>query len=428
MENSNKSERHPVIFLGAGPGDPELITVKGQHALGKADLVLYAGSLVSPAVLGWAKPGAELIDTAPLNLEQITIAIIQAHRRGQRVVRVHSGDTALFSAIQEQLEILEAEAIPCQVIPGVTAAAAAAAALAQELTLPEVTQTVILTRAPGRTPVPERESLGELARHGATMAIYHSVKLIDKVVAELAGAYGPEAPAVVAYRVSWPDQQIIRGYLSDIVDKVKQAGIERQALILVGPALAAREGGLKAVSKLYDKTFGHGYRGGIDTEAIRQSFKPHNIRLLFIAESPPASGRFFYVRSAMTAYTSRAFETAHGVSFKNNSDFLNYFKGCGCYLDDLSHSPVDQLTYHEREKRLRDNVDSLSQRIREANPAMIAISLKKIEPYVLEAIRKSGCSPQVVTLPYAGHGHQNEYIELLAAIISQHLGKTQVIG
>jgi len=258
------ADSYPVIFLGAGPGDPELITVKGQRALAQADVVLYAGSLVAEAVLGWARPEAEKIDTAPLNLEQIVSGIIKAHRAGKRVVRVHSGDTALFSAMQEQLEILEREEIPCQVIPGVTAAAAAAAALAQELTLPEVTQTVILTRAPGRTPVPEREALGELARHGATMVIYLSTKLIDQVVAELSGAYGPEAPVVVAYRVSWPDQQIIRGTLADIAAKVKEAGIERQALIIVSPALAAREGSLKAQSKLYDRTFAHGFRPGTD--------------------------------------------------------------------------------------------------------------------------------------------------------------------
>ena len=257
------SERHPIIFLGAGPGDPELITVKGQRALAQADVVLYAGSLVSPAVLSWARPGAELLDTAPLNLEQIVTSLIQAQRAGKRVVRVHSGDPALFSALQEQLEILEEEDIPCQVIPGVTAAAAA---LGQELTLPEVSQTVILTRAPGRTPVPEREALGELARTGATMVIYLSIKLIDQVVAELTPAYGPEAPAVVAYRVSWPDQVLIRGTLADIAAKVKQAGIERQALILVGSALAAREQSLKAVSKLYDKTFSHAWRSGVSGE------------------------------------------------------------------------------------------------------------------------------------------------------------------
>jgi len=187
-------ERHPVIFLGAGPGDPELITVKGQRALAQADVVFYAGSLVSPAVLGWARPEAELIDTASLNLEEIVAGVIKAHRDGKRVARAHSGDTALFSAIQEQLEILEKEQVPCQVIPGVTAAAAAAAALAQELTLPEVTQTVILTRAAGRTPVPQPEALGDLARHGATMVIYLSIKLIDKVVAELSAAYGVGDP------------------------------------------------------------------------------------------------------------------------------------------------------------------------------------------------------------------------------------------
>ena len=256
------TETYPVIFLGAGPGDPELITVKGQRALAAADVVLYAGSLVSDAVLGWARPGAALIDTAPLDLGQIVAQIIEAQKAGKRVVRVHSGDTSLFSAMQEQLEILEKEEIPCQVIPGVTAAAAATAALAQELTLPEVTKTVILTRAAGRTPVPEAETLGELARHGATLVIYLSTKLIEKVAAELTPAYGPEAPVVVAYRVSWPDQRLIRGNLADIAAKVKDAGIERQALIMVSPALSAREGRLQAQSKLYDRTFSHGYRAG----------------------------------------------------------------------------------------------------------------------------------------------------------------------
>jgi precorrin-4/cobalt-precorrin-4 C11-methyltransferase len=256
------TERHPVIFLGAGPGDPELITVKGQKALAGADVILYAGSLVSPAVLGWARAGAELIDTAPLNLEQVVARIIKEYQAGKRVARVHSGDPALYGAIQEQLEVLEKGGIPCQVIPGVTAAFAAAAALAQELTLPELTQTVILTRAAGRTPVPPGESLGELSRHGATMVIYLSIKLIDQVVAELTPAYGAGAPVVVAYRVSWPDQQIIRGTLGTISALVQEAGIDRQALILVGPALAARAESLQARSKLYDKTFSHGFRRG----------------------------------------------------------------------------------------------------------------------------------------------------------------------
>lgn len=251
---------YPVIFLGAGPGDPELITVKGQKALAQAEVILYAGSLVSPAVLGWAQSQAELVDTAPLDLEQILTRIIKAQRQGKRVVRVHSGDPALFSAMQEQLEVLKSEGIPYQVIPGVTAAAAAAAALGQELTLPEVTQTVIYTRASGRTPVPEKEALQKLAQHGATLIIYLSVQLLDTVVPELIEAYGPEAPVVVAYRVSWPEERLIRGTLSTIAAQVKQAGIKRQALILVGPALAQGEGGLKARSKLYDRNFAHGYR------------------------------------------------------------------------------------------------------------------------------------------------------------------------
>ncbi len=414
------TERHPIIFLGAGPGDPELITVKGQKALAAADVILYAGSLVSPAVLGWARPEAELIDTAPLNLEQITAGLLEAQRSGKKAVRVHSGDTALFSAIQEQLEILEKEDIPCLVIPGVTAAAAAAAALAQELTLPEVTQTVILTRAAGRTPVPEREALHDLARHGSTMVIYLSIKLIDKVVADLSQAYAPETPAVVAYRVSWPDQMIIKGTLADIVDRLKQTGIERQALILVGPALGARHGALKAQSKLYDKTFAHGFRDVIDNESLRLRYKPDNIRLLLIGESPPASGKFFYLSSAMTKFTSLAFEKAHRRTFNNDSDFLEYFKSCGCYLDDLSHIPVNNLNRHKREQQLRDCVDPLSKRIREANPSVIVICLRKIEGYVKEAVNKSGCNPKLYTLPYPGHGYQNDYIEGLASIIINH--------
>ena len=252
------TERYPVIFIGAGPGDPELITVKGQKALARADLVLYAGSLVSPAVLSWTNPAAELVDTAKLNLADMCARLMAGHRNGRRVVRVHSGDPALFGAIQEQLEILERENIPCLVIPGVSAAFAAAAALAQELTLPEVTQTVILTRAAGRTPVPEREALPELARHGATLVIYLSITFIERVVAELTPAYGPETPVVVAYRVSWPDQQLLRGTLGTIAGLVQASGIERQALIIVSPALAARDGELKARSKLYDESFTHG--------------------------------------------------------------------------------------------------------------------------------------------------------------------------
>lgn len=258
------TELHPIVFLGAGPGDPELITVKGQKALGRADLVLYAGSLVPPAVLAWTRPGAELVDTAPLILEEIISRLLKGYRAGKRVVRVHSGDPSLYSAIQEQLLLLAQEGVPFQVIPGVTAAAAAAAALGQELTLPEVSQTVIYTRAPGRTPVPARENLANLAAVGATLVIYLSVHLLEKVAQELSQAYGPEAPVVVAYRVSWPEERIIRGTLKNIAAKVQEAGITRQALIMVGPALAVWEKRQLARSHLYDPKFAHGFRNAAD--------------------------------------------------------------------------------------------------------------------------------------------------------------------
>lgn len=256
--------RYPIIFVGAGPGDPELITVKGRNVLSQAEVVLYAGSLVNPAVLAYVPPGADVVDTASLALEDIVARLIDAHKAGKRVVRVHSGDTSLFSAIQEQLELLEQEGIPCQVIPGVTSAAAAAAALGQELTLPEVTQTVIFTRAAGRTPVPERENLRSLAAHGATLVIFLSIQQLQRLTEELSEFYGPKAPVVVAYRVSWPDEQLIRGTLADIAAKIQAAGITRQALIMVGPALAAREQALQARSRLYDAAFGHGWRDAAD--------------------------------------------------------------------------------------------------------------------------------------------------------------------
>ncbi len=234
------TERQPVLFVGAGPGDPELITIKGQRALARADLILYTGSLIPADLLVHARPEAEVVDTASMDLEAIVSRLIEAYRAGKRAVRLHTGDPSLYSAIQEQIVLLQQAQVPFQVIPGVTAGAAAAATLGREFTIPEVTQTVIYTRAAGRTPVPEAESLDKLAVHGATLVIYLSAGLIEKVVAELLPHYGPQTPAVVVYRASWPDERVIRGELSTIAGKVQAAGINRQALILVGPALARR--------------------------------------------------------------------------------------------------------------------------------------------------------------------------------------------
>jgi len=256
---------HPVIFVGAGPGDPELITVKGQRALAAARLVVYTGSLVSPAVLAWADPAAELIDSAALSLEEIVGHLVRGYRAGWRVVRLHSGDPALFGALQEQLAALEEEGVPYEIIPGVTAAFAAAAALKRELTLPEVTQTVIFTRAAGRTAVPEREALSRLARHGATLAIYLSAHLVEEVAAELLTGYPPETPAAVAYRVSWPEERLLTCTLGELAATVRGAGLTRHTLILVGPTLGA--GKPAAASRLYDAGFSHGCRRGRAPEA-----------------------------------------------------------------------------------------------------------------------------------------------------------------
>jgi precorrin-4/cobalt-precorrin-4 C11-methyltransferase len=252
--------RHPVLFVGAGPGDPELITVKGRHALEAADLVVYAGSLVPEELLSWTRPGTPAINSASLPLEEIVFAMVQAHRSGKRVVRLHTGDPSLYGAVFEQIAELDKLGIPFRIIPGVTAAFAAAAALGIEYTLPEVAQTLILTRAAGRTPVPARENLACLAAHRASMVIYLSMGRIEEVAAILAGEYGEHAACAVVYQASQPGEKVIRTRLKDLVEKVRAAGITRQALVIVGRVLEVGPQDLKVKSKLYDKDFEHGFR------------------------------------------------------------------------------------------------------------------------------------------------------------------------
>ena len=253
-----------VHFVGAGPGDAELITVKGARLLKEADVVVFAGSLVDRELVRTYAPSARVWDSAGMTLEETTRVLAEAVLAGQRVVRLHTGDPSIYGAIQEQMAELDRLGIGYEVVPGVTSAFAAAAALKQELTLPEVTQTVIITRLAGRTPVPEREKLPAIAAIGATMVIYLSVGMIAQVVEELlAGAYNPETPVAVVAKASWPDEQIISGTLADIAVKVQEAGIGNQALIIVGDVLKARQEGLPALSRLYDSTFSHGCRDGI---------------------------------------------------------------------------------------------------------------------------------------------------------------------
>lgn len=227
-----------VFFIGAGPGDPELITVKGQRLVRTCPVILYAGSLVPPAVLE-GHCARQVVDTAPLTLDEIVALLENAHRQGHDVARVHSGDPSLYGAIGEQIRRLRELGIPYEVVPGVTATAACAAALGNELTLPGISQTLILTRFATKTSMPEGEALGDLARHRATMAIHLGVRHIARIVEELRPHYGDDCPVAVIYRASWPDEERVTGTLADIAAKVQATDIERTALILVGRVLGA---------------------------------------------------------------------------------------------------------------------------------------------------------------------------------------------
>ncbi|RZF29285.1 precorrin-4 C(11)-methyltransferase [Paraburkholderia sp. UYCP14C] len=238
-----------VFFIGAGPGDPELITVKGQRLVRSCPVILYAGSLVPAAVLD-GHSAEQVINTAELDLDQIVALLEAAHAKGQHVARVHSGDPSLYGAIGEQIRRLRELCIPYEIVPGVTATAACAAALGCELTLPGVSQTLILTRYASKTSMPDGEQLGDLARHRATLAIHLGVRHLARIVDELRPHYGGACPIAVIYRASWPDEEKITGTLDDIVAKVQGSAIERTALILVGQVLAA-EG--FADSTLYGK-------------------------------------------------------------------------------------------------------------------------------------------------------------------------------
>ncbi|MGF6770802.1 precorrin-4/cobalt-precorrin-4 C11-methyltransferase [Paraburkholderia sp. GAS199] len=227
-----------VFFIGAGPGDPELITVKGQRLVRTCPVILYAGSLVPAAVLE-GHNAQQVVNTADLDLDQIVALLGDAHRKGQDVARVHSGDPSLYGAIGEQIRRLRELGIPYEIVPGVTATAACAAALGCELTLPEISQTLILTRFASKTTMPEGEQLADLARHRATMAIHLGVRHLARIVDELRPHYGGACPVAVIYRASWPDEEKITGTLDDIVARVQPSNIERTALILVGRVLAA---------------------------------------------------------------------------------------------------------------------------------------------------------------------------------------------
>ncbi|MEM7406496.1 MAG: precorrin-4 C(11)-methyltransferase [Pseudomonadota bacterium] len=244
-----------IHFIGAGPGDPELITVRGRRLIQEADVVLYAGSLVPVEVVACARSDARVVDTAPMALEEFMTIMFDAHAAGEHVARVHSGDPSLYGAIGEQIRQLNERGIPYDITPGVPAYAAAAAVLGTELTLPNVSQTVILTRTSTlSSPMPNDESLETLGASGATLAIHLSIRALRDVCERLVPHYGEECPAVVLYRASWPDQQIVRGTLGTIHELTRPLRLRRTALILVGHVLG--DGDFDD-SKLYDASFAH---------------------------------------------------------------------------------------------------------------------------------------------------------------------------
>ena len=251
-----------VHFVGAGPGAPDLITLRGAELLRSADVIIYAGSLVNPALLKMAGEDCEIYNSAEMTLEDVLEVMERAEREKKNTVRLHTGDPCLYGAIREQMDALDADGIPYDDTPGVSSFCGAAAALNAEYTLPTISQTVIITRMEGRTPVPEKEKLASLAAHGATMVIFLSIGLIDKVQQALlaGGAYTPETPAAVVYKASWPEQKVVRCTVSTLAEETRKNGITKTALIVVGDFLGENY----ERSKLYDPAFTTEFRQGTE--------------------------------------------------------------------------------------------------------------------------------------------------------------------
>lgn len=297
-----------VYFVGAGPGDPELITVRGRKVIQEADLVLYAGSLVPPEVVACARPDARVVDSSSMTLEETHALMCDTVRAGGLVARVHTGDPSLYGAIREQMILLEHDGISCRIIPGVTSAFAAAAAAGVSFTLPEKTQSLILTRMAGRTPVPDRERLKEMARHRASMAVYLSAGDPERLVRELRlGGYPGETPVVAAYRVGWPDERILKATLDTLSETVSREKISRQAVFLILPG----QGDETAFSRLYSPEFHHGFRGPKEP-SIREAMRP--------PEDTPVQGK--KARTAVYGLTPQGAKTASTLALALKGDLF----------------------------------------------------------------------------------------------------------
>lgn len=266
-----------VWFVGAGPGDPQLITVRGRDLIAEAGAILYAGSLVSKAAMRWAPEGCEVADSKTLSLAEIAEWLITRAQRHETVVRLQTGDPSLYGALIEMVQPLDAQGIEVGVIPGVSSAMASAAAAIESLTLPEVTQTVILTRVAGRTPMPSGESLAELARHRCSFCLFLAITLLDDVRnAFRTAGWRDDTPVLVVQKASWPgEERILRSTLADVEERCQAAGIASQAMIIIGPTLGARRAAALTKSKLYDEHFTHGLRQGVGGETAPANEDSH---------------------------------------------------------------------------------------------------------------------------------------------------------
>ncbi|MDQ0160996.1 precorrin-4 C(11)-methyltransferase [Aeribacillus alveayuensis] len=253
-----------VYFIGAGPGAKDLITVRGHQLIQEADVIFYADSLVNEQLLEDAKPSCEIFKTARMHLQEMIDMMVARVKEGKNVIRLHTGDPSVFGAIMEQISLLKREGIEVEIVPGVSSVFASAAALGAELTIPDLTQTVILTRAEGRTPVPQLEKLSELAKHHCTIALFLSATLTKKAVKELLNAgWDEQTPAAAVYKATWPDEKIVRTTIGQLDEEMKKHGIRKQAMILVGWALDEQIHEKDYRSKLYDPQFTHGFRKGV---------------------------------------------------------------------------------------------------------------------------------------------------------------------
>ncbi|MBQ3965887.1 MAG: precorrin-4 C(11)-methyltransferase [Treponema sp.] len=299
-------DRKMIYFVGAGSGAADLITVRGMRLLQEADVVVWAGSLVNAELLSYCKPECQIHDSARLSLEETDEILQKAFREGKKCVRLHTGDPAIYGAIREQMEALDKAGIPYEVVPGVSSMFAAAASLKKEFTVPGVSQTLIVSRMEGRTPVPEREKIRSLAVHGATMVLFLSSGMIPALVNELlaGAAYTKETPCALVYKASWPDEKIIRGNLGDIADKAAQAGIKKTALVLVGDFLGDRY----ELSRLYDKHFSTEFRKG--DELPPEKTAPHTDDSAIITASGQALS---FDRVSLVCFTQKGAELAEKI-------------------------------------------------------------------------------------------------------------------